>query len=31
MDMVKKSFDNEPLKDLTMEKKRIEEFEKFIR
>ena len=27
MDMVKKSFGNKPLKDLTMERKRVEEFE----
>ena len=27
MDMVRKSFGNKPLKDLTMERKRVEEFE----
>ena len=27
MDMVRKGFDKKPLKDLTMEKKRVEEFE----
>ena len=27
MQMVRKGFDNKPLKDLTMERKRVEEFE----
>ena len=31
MDMVRKGFGNEPLKDLTMEMKRVEEFEKSLR
>ena len=31
MDMVRKSFGNEPLKDFTMERKRVEEFEKSLR
>ena len=31
MDMVRKSFGKEPLKDLTMERKRVEEFEEFLR
>ena len=31
MDMVRKCFDNEPLKDLTMERKRVEEFEESLR
>ena len=31
MDMVRKDFGNEPLKDLTMERKRVEEFEEFLR
>ena len=31
MDMVKKGFGNEPLKDLTMERKRAEEFEESYR
>ena len=31
MDMVRKGFDNEPLKDLTMERKRVEEFEESLR
>ena len=30
MDMVRKSFGNKPLKDLTMEKKRVEEFEESL-
>ena len=30
MDMVRKCFDNKPLKDLTMERKRVEEFEKSL-
>ena len=28
--MVKKGFSNKPLKDLTMERKRVEEFEEFL-
>ena len=31
MDMVKKDFGSEPLKDLTMEMKRVEEFEESLR
>ena len=31
MDIVRKGFDNEPLKDLAMEKKRVEEFEESLR
>ena len=30
-DVVRKSFSNEPLKDLTMERKKVEEFEEFLR
>ena len=30
MDMVRKCFGNKPLKDLTMERKRVEEFEKSL-
>ena len=30
MDMVRKSFGNKPLKDLTMERKRIEEFKESL-
>ena len=30
MSMVKKGFGNVPLKDLTMEKKRVEEFEESL-
>ena len=30
MDMVKKIFGNKPLKDLTMERKRVEEFEESL-
>ena len=30
MDTVRKCFDNKPLKDLTMERKRVEEFEKSL-
>ena len=30
MDMVRKGFDNVPLKDVTMERKRVEEFEESI-
>ena len=30
MDMVRKGFGNKPLKDLTMERKRVEEFEEFL-
>ena len=30
MDMVRKGFGNEPFKDLTMERKRVEEFEKSL-
>ena len=29
--MVRKGFGNEPLKDLTMERKKIEEFEESLR
>ena len=31
MDMVRKFFDNKPLKDLTMERKRVEEFEESLK
>ena len=31
MDMVRKGFGNEPLKDFTMESKRVEEFEESLR
>ena len=31
MDMVRKSFDNEPLKSLKMKRKRVEEFEESLR
>ena len=31
MDMVRKGFGNEPFKDLTMERKRVEEFEESLR
>ena len=31
MDMVRKGFGNEPLKDLAMERERVEEFEEFLR
>ena len=30
MDMVRKGFGNKPLKDLTMEKKRVKEFEESL-
>ena len=30
VDMVRKGFGNKPLKDLTMERKRVEKFEKFL-
>ena len=30
MDMVRKDFGKEPLKDLTMERKRVEEFEESL-
>ena len=30
MGMVSKGFENVPLKDLTMERKRVEEFEEFL-
>ena len=30
MAMVRKGFDNKPLKDLTMERKRVEEFEESL-
>ena len=30
MDMVRKGFGNEPLKDLIMERKRVEEFEESL-
>ena len=30
MDMVRKGFGNMPLKDLTMERKRVEEFEESL-
>ena len=30
MDMVRKDFGNKPLKDLTMERKRVEEFEESL-
>ena len=31
MDMVRKGFGNKPLKDLTMERKRVKEFEESLR
>ena len=31
MDMVRKGFGNEPFKDFTMERKRVEEFEESLR
>ena len=31
MDMMRKGFGNDPLKDFTMERKRVEEFEESIR
>ena len=31
MDMVRKGFGNEPLKNFTMERKRVEEFEESLR
>ena len=31
MDTVRKGFGNEPLKDFTMERKRVEEFEESLR
>ena len=31
MDIVRKGFGKEPLKDLTMERKRVEEFEESLR
>ena len=31
MDMVRKGFGNEPLKDLAMERERVEEYEEFLR
>ena len=31
MGMVRKGFGNEPLKGLTMKRKRVEEFEEFLR
>ena len=31
MDMVRKCFGNEPLKNFTMERKRVEEFEESLR
>ena len=31
MDMVRKGFSKEPLKDLTMERKRVKEFEESLR
>ena len=31
MDMVRKGFGNKPFKDLTIERKRLEEFEKSLR
>ena len=31
MDMVRKGFGNEPLKNLTMKRKRVEEFEESLR
>ena len=31
MSMVRKGFGNVPLKDVTMERKRVEEFEEFLR
>ena len=30
MDVVRKCFDNKPLKDLTMERKKVEEFEESL-
>ena len=30
MDMVRKGFGNKPLKNLTMERKRVEKFEEFL-
>ena len=30
MDMMRKGFANEPLKDLTMERKKVEEFEESL-
>ena len=30
MSMVRKGFDNEPLKDVTMERKRVEKFEESL-
>ena len=30
IDMVRKDFSNKPLKDLTMERKRVEEFEESL-
>ena len=30
MDMVRKCFGNKPLKNLTMERKRVEKFEEFL-
>ena len=30
MDMVRKGFDNKPLKDLTIERKKVEEFEELL-
>ena len=31
MDMMRKGFGNEPLEDLTMERKKVEEFEESLR
>ena len=31
MEMVRKSFGNEPLKDMSMERNRVKEFEEFLR
>ena len=31
LDMVRKGFGNEPLKDLTMERKKVKEFDEFLR
>ena len=31
MDMVRKGFGNKPLEDLTMERKKVEEFEESLR
>ena len=31
MDMVRKGFGNKPLKDFTIERKRVEEFEESLR